>query len=230
MTFLSPPDTRSITSINSLANCSGVMKSFGMAVILLLASSCFAQDIKRPTFEIDSGATVKCGFGTKQTSSGMANAYDAAGQSTSSAISVIGSVSSSLYRSRTFSAWQAASSGYSALTLNVNAQDVETNRTGSTGQAVIRYSIDNGATWVGLVSSSSNGFTRGTSTVSLSATQDLSQVKVAACVQSTAGGDTAGPFETLTVFDIWTAGTTTPQGSGTGATSGTPHRGMVIVN
>jgi hypothetical protein len=198
-----------------------------LTIFLLLASACLAQDIKRPTFEIDSGATVKCGFGSKQTSGSMANAYDAAGQSTSSTIAAQGSVSASVYRSRSFSAWQGPSSTYSALTLNVNSQEAESNQTGSIGSGTVKYSIDGGATWSTLLV---GAWTRRTSTVTLSASQDLSQVKVGVCVQSSAGGDTTGPVETVTIFDIWTAGTTTPQGAGTGATSGTPHRGMVIVN
>jgi len=201
-----------------------------LAILLLLASTAFAQEVKRPTFEIDSGATVKCGEGTAQTSTGMPNAYDATGQSTSSVIATQATTVKSFYRSRSFSAWQAAGSTYSALTLNVNAQEVESNLTGSVGEGLMQYSINNGSTWTNLVTSSGSGFSRKTYSATLSAMQDLSQLKVAVCVQSSAGGDTSGPIETMTVFDIWTVGTTTAQSPGPGATTGSPHRGLVIVN
>ena len=199
-----------------------------LAICLLLVSSAFAQDIKRPTFELDAGATVKCGFGTKQTSSPMPLAYDSAGQSTAGAQVAQGSASSSFYKSRSFSAWQGSSSSYSTLVLNINALATQTASTGSIAQAALRYSIDGGATWVGIVTAPS--WTRQTFSVTLSPTQDLSLLKAAVCVDSMAGGDTQGANESITVFDIWTLGTTTPQGGGSGSTSASPQRELVIVN
>lgn len=198
-------------------------------VWLLLVSCCFAQDVKRPNTDVDSGATIKCGIGTSSGSSTMTLAYDAAGQSTSSIIAIQGSISQSHYRSRAFYNWTAPSGSYSALTLNINAQNVETNSTGSVGGGELKYSLNNGSTWTTIVSGAGGGgWPRLTRTINLSASQDLSQIRVSACVYSTAGGDTNGPTETMTIFDIWTSGTVSGQAPGNGSSAGTRHNAVFI--
>lgn len=223
----SPPERLSMSSRNSWQTSLTVSSRFIFA-ILLLASTAFAQEIKRPSAEGDGGTAVKCGFfGTSLASAGMSLAYDAAGQSTSSALAVSGSINTTFYRSRTFSAWQTTGNTYSALTLSINSQETETSPSGSTGSGTLQYSTNGGSTWTTLIS---GNWARTTSTVTLSAGQDLSKLKIAACVQSTAGGDTRGPNENVTIFDIWTTGTTNAAGGGVGTSSGQPHRGIVIVN
>jgi len=202
-----------------------------LVFLMFLAGNSDGQtiiEVRRPTAELDAGATVKCGFGTKLTSPSMPSAYDAAGQATSSTITAQGTISSSFYSARSFSAWQGASSPYASLTLEIVSSLALTNNNGSSSQGALRYSLNNGATYSTVLSGTN--WNKQTSTVPLSQDQDLSQIKIAVCVESTAGGDTTGAREALTLYDIWTEGRITAQSGGTGSGSGQPHRGIVIVN
>jgi hypothetical protein len=198
--------------------------------VLLLASA-WGQDLKRPTVDIDSGTTVKCGFGTKASAPPMALAYDSAGQATSAKLTAAGTVTQTFYKSRTFSTWQAPAGAYSDLTLSINSSSVETT-TGSVGNMVIQYSIDNGSSWTTVRSSGHGpGWARGTSTIFLSPTQDMTQIKVAACALGEAGGDAPGSTDTITIWDIWTTGTLSGGGGGPvagGSTAGRRHAPVFI--
>lgn len=197
---------------------------------LFLFSAAFAQEVKRPTTDADGGNNTKLGcLGVNQGSSAVPLGYDAAGQSTSSSLSATGSITKTNFKTRVFGGWQPQDNAYSALTLNINSLGTEVT-SGSTGKICADYSIDGGVTWLSLFCGA-GGYGQSTKSVALAADQVFSSVRVAVCVQGSAGGDTQGSTDTIKVFDIWTSGTFTPiDQSGAGSSSGNAHRGAVVVN
>lgn len=206
-------------------------------LVLLLCSLCYGQDLKRPTADVSQATTGIGCTGSNTGSSAMTNAYDAAGLTTSSTISIAGSTSSSRYGTRIFSTWQRADGSYSALTLNINSSSGG-NSGDMPGEACVAYSLNNGSTWTSVRCDSSSGWDRRTDTITLSASQDLSQLKVGVCAsgqRGSAGNPSKGidPIfpgsDSVTVWDIWTVGTTSAAAAGTGNTSGLAARRAVLV-
>ena len=193
-------------------------------VILLLCSLGAAQEIKRPTVESDPGASTKYGCsGQYYTATpAMPLAHDAAGIPTGSSIGIATTSPYALgYRNRIFKTWQTTGNTYSALSLNVNSSNTACS---IAGVSYIKYSLDNGVSWTNLITNTAcTGYAQKTSTVALSAGQNLSKLQVSVCV-----GVVTGDFETTEIFDIWTAGTTPPAASGSGNSSGI-RRGTIFI-
>lgn len=198
-------------------------------IFLILIGSCCAQEIKRPTVDADAGNNLSLGcFGQLAPSPSMPFAYDAAGQATSSSDTSIGSKTTTKFSTRAFSMWAAPSAAYLSLTLNINWSATDNPRGGDQGQACAAYSIDGGAHYTSFGCDFPRP--RATSTVTLSPTQNLATIKVAVCVQGSAGFDTLGSIDQIVISDIWTVGTTTAPPSGTGSSAGQAQRGAIIVN
>lgn len=198
-----------------------------LALLLLVASS-MAQEIKRPTADSDPGASIAYGCsGTNVASTSLPNAYDAAGLTTSSTETAFASTTQNRYKNRKLSSWQSTGNSYSALTLNINSSSP--GFSGSGGNACVKYSTDGGGTWTS-VHCSFNSWAQSTSTISLSASQDLSKLQVSACVSGEA--DTLAPGnDSVTLYDVWTAGTisTPAPAAGSGNTSGLNARRITFV-
>jgi len=207
---------------------------------LALACSCFAQDIQRPSIDADS--FVNCGIGHVTTA--MPNSHDAAGLSTNSAIGGIATVNCNQYtctsttnsNGRVFKTWPTAPSAYCALTVNINSASVGwQNTTGVGGNAAIYYSTDGGVTWNTVrTDASGTGWVQTTNSIGLSASQDLTKLQVAVCAVGNGTGTvpsgsqpTVG-VDNLTVWDVWTSGTTSGQGPGNGSSAGQRHNGVQI--
>lgn len=200
-------------------------RAFGL--LLLLASLCGAQEILRPTVNADATKPAESAcFGTKQTSSAMANSHDAAGLATSSTQTVSALKGTLRYKARMFTTWATSGNTYSALTLSVNSAfsiDVPGN-----GVADVLYSTNGGGTWTSL--QSDTAWSQQTNTVSLSASQDLSMLRVLVCATAEAEPD-VGVTAQLTAWDVWTSGTVSGGGGGgTGSGSGVKRRPPVIVS
>lgn len=209
------------------------MKRF--LAVLLMCTSAFAQDLKRPTTDVaGSPVPLGCEFGNTRTSVAMPDAYDNAGLLTSSINSAAALYKSSKSSTRVFKTWQAASGSYSALGLYINSQSPGWNSLASGsgfGEGCIAYSLDSGLTWTSVVCDSGTGWTQQTFVVGLVPTQDLATVQVGVCTYGDAlssPGDVGG--DGIYIYDIWTLGTSSSAPVGTGSSSGSPHRGVVIAN
>jgi hypothetical protein len=197
-------------------------------IFLLLSASCFAQEILRPTTDANSAASIGC-LGVVDTSTAMPSSYDAAGIPTGSTQTDTNATRAH-QAGRKFLTWQTTSNTYSALTLNINTASVGWLASGGAGNACLAYSVNNGSTWTNVIcDTGGSGWPQQTFSISLSASQNLSFLQVAACAQGGAIGGGSGS-DSVTIFDIWTIGTTSGQGPGNGSTAGAPHRGVVAVN
>jgi len=210
-------------------------------IFFLLVLSGFAQEIRRPTADSDNSAP-DC-FGTAVASASGANAYDGSGTSTSVAYTASGTSGrpgTSRKTGRLFATWATPSGAYSALTLNVNSSCTD-DAINAGGECFISYSTNGGATWTALISdSSSGGWGQVTTTVTLSAGQDLTQLQVRACADGFAG-DLNLPLipgtGTVTLFDVWTSGTLAPPSSKPrhriietlAAPAASPYLGLLLV-
>jgi hypothetical protein len=184
-----------------------------LSFVLCLSLYAYAVETLRPTADADIPAvngTYCTGVGTKLASSSGANAYDGSGASTSVNYAATGLDGGTIRgKGRVFTTWATPSGGYSALSLKVNTE-AETDVTAGGGTAVVKYSTNGGSNWTVIKSDdSTGGWFQQTSTVALSAGQDLTQLQVDACVIGY-GGDgslgTAGSAN-ITLYDIWTEGT-----------------------
>lgn len=194
-----------------------------------------AQDLKRPAAESDGGANYKLGCAAQSVaSSSMSLSYDAKGLATSSGQAAESRIvnpgphefSSASMQSRIFSQWQAASATYTNLTVNVNSSSDGYGT--SHGAACVAYSLNSGTTWTSIVCDTGSGWRQTTNSLTISPTQNLALLQVGICVQ---GGSSNLPgFDDITVYDIWTIGTTSGSNSGNGSGAGQPQRGAVTVN
>lgn len=204
-------------------------------ILILVATSAFGQDLKRPTTDVaGSPIVLGCGFGGSRTSTAMPDAYDNAGLLTSSINSSASLYKSSKSSSRVFKTWQGASGSYSALGLYINTQSPGWNSviagTG-TGEGCIAYSLDSGLTWTSVVCDSGTGWPQQTFTIGLLPTQDLSTIQVGVCTYAdalSAPGDVGG--DGIYIYDIWTLGTAAAVPTGNGSSAGQAHRTTVVVN
>lgn len=192
--------------------------------ILLLASTAFAQDLKRPS--VDTGSN-----------SAMPKAYDSAGLTTSSQLAQGGSLNCnqfgctgvSITACRVFKSWALPSVPYSTLTLNFNSSADNNPNAVAASSGVISYSIDNGMTWTPAQTDSGSGWTEQTTTVTLSAGQNLARLQVRACAGGAGDGSSKTvSAEVITVFDIWTLGNGGNSNSGAGSSAGARHNGVVV--
>lgn len=202
-------------------------------LIAILAASCFAQELKRPSADGLGGNNLSYGCLGAYVNfpQAMPRAYDAAGLSTNSTTIAQGTATSTAFVSRVFTTWQPTTTVYTGLTLNVNWQATEVT-TGPVGNACVAYSVNNGVTYTNLACSGGGNFSRITSSVALAPTQNLALIKVAACAQGARGDpDDKGSVDQIAVWDIWTLGTTgnTPT-PGSGSSAGQANRDTVIVN
>jgi hypothetical protein len=206
-----------------------------LTIIILIGIS-HAQELKRPTAQTTAlSTTLGCSVGSS-TGVSMPNAYDAGGLATQSTISSTAFYKSSRSNTAVFTSWQAAGGTYTALTLNINAYSpgyLSTVIGSGEGGACINYSTDSGATWNVVTCDIGDGWLQQTFSYSLSPTQNLANLRVGICTSGSAldsPGSEVG--DSISVYDVWTSGTTTggSGGVGTGSSSGSPHRGVVIAN
>ena len=106
------------------------------------------------------------------------------------------------YPSIVYHTWQTTSNNYSALVLKIN----RSSSGHSDDQWGIAYSTDGGSNWTYIDSMSSSNVARGTVQVTLSASQDLSQLQVKLDTEKIKGPDGGHVY----IYDIWTEGTYTP--------------------
>lgn len=207
-------------------------------VLALFAVNAFGQELRRPGGEIIPSVC----SGNTQT---MPLAHDSAGQSTSTTISIAATVSCNQYgcnestasSGRGFSSWALPSFTYSTLTLNITSSSPGwQNTTGVGGGAWLYYSVNGGGTWTQIIADGGTGWPLQTFTIPLSASQDFTKLRVAACVTGNSGGNSpAGQsppppgVDAITISDIWTLGTGAGQGAGTGSSAGKRHN-LVIIN
>lgn len=173
-----------------------------LALLLATAVVCLGQEIKRPTADADSSGA-GCA-GTANASSAMPNAYDAAGESTSTGLSMGTKSTSDQIKGRQFTTWQSAGGSYSALTLKFVSACTMTGNYGN-GTCVAAYSTNSGGNWTTIFSST--GHTQRTDTVTLSAGQPLSSLLVRGCVRAVSSDGTHTFTSNLTIYDIRTEGT-----------------------
>lgn len=190
------------------------------ATILLLCGLSFAQstELLRPTADVNTGSspwvTNNCGIGTyfsNSTSGSLARDTGGLTTSVSYQISAPGSLRST---ARTWTSWASTANSYTALTLNVSASSPGSS---GGGTAKVVYSIDGGTNYTLL---STPGLAQSTTTITLSATQNLSDLRVAACVSTTTSDPGTGT-NTVIVYDIWTSGTLAAAPAGSGSSAGT---------
>lgn len=205
-----------------------------LLAVIMLCMMASAQDLKRPTVEAEAGTTAIGCVGTNTSSTAMANAHDSAGLTTSSTQSTGGTTTQSLYRARKFTTWQSASGTYTALTLNVNAKSGGYLAFGGdvSGNACLAYSINSGGSWTSIkCDTDGSGWSQQTFNISLSATQDLSKLQVAVCTSGKAGNrfGLAPGGDDVTIYDIWTLGTTSAAANGSGNGTGLVGRRAALV-
>jgi len=100
----------------------------------------------------------------------------------------------------TYHTWQTTSFTYSALTLKVKYGD---NGPATNDTYAINYSIDGGTNWVSLVAATVGTGTTQTASVALSASQNLSLVRVELATNKVGPNDGKNMY----FYDIWTEGT-----------------------
>lgn len=201
-----------------------------LLTILALASFCGAQELLRPTADLDAGNNLLLGcHAINQSSITMPLSRDAAGLTTKSSQSVTATKTISSFRSRVFYPWATTTATYSALTLNVNWSVQEVSPSGEQGAACVAYSIDSGATYTSMGCSIGAQAVQ-TSSATLSPTLPLASLRVGVCVVAPQGNFTNGNTDILSISDIWTVGTTGNAGGGAGSNSGQANRDTVIVN
>lgn len=197
--------------------------AFLVAILMLLAFA-DSTEIKRPGSDADMGSatwvTTNCGIGSYQsnTTDGT-NGRDAAGQATSVLFTKAGAGSGAKETSRTYYGWSSTSNTYTALTLNINSS-AAANLADLAGEACIAYSLNGGGTWT-VIRCTTASWAQTTDTVTLSTTQSLSSIEVGVCMLRVATSGALISSAQVTVYDIWTSGTTTAAPAGNGSGSGT---------
>lgn len=203
------------------------MKRF--LLFFIFAFPCLAQEIKRPTVDMDGGPTGLGCAGIDIASNSMSFAYDAAGLTTFSTQSVFG-LTYPRYRTRVFRTWQTTTNAYSTLTLNVNSSSSGWAGGGAAGAARILYSTDSGFNWTLIIADTFGaGWNQQTSAITLSPTQNLANLRVAICVQGNGNKANDPGSDDISMYDIWTVGATSGQAPGNGSNSGNAHRGIVMI-
>lgn len=188
----------------------------GLIVLLILSGLGWAQEIRRPTADVSDTTSTLC-TGTAQASSSMASARDA-DVSTYGMLSVSGTGLTDHMQGRRLDTFAAASGAYSALALKITSScDTSTGLSlHENGSCGLEYSLNSGALWTTLFTSSS-GWALATSSVSLSTAQDLSLIRVRTCgVGDMAGDGTSPGSASVQIWDIRTEGNLS---AGTGSTA-----------
>jgi hypothetical protein len=205
-----------------------------LLAVLLMCGSMAAQEIRRPTVDLDGGAVaLGCLPGTNASSTSMPLSYDSAGLATSSTQGRGGSSSAALYSTRVFTAWQSTGNTYSSLTLSVSSAGLGYDSMGgAVGSACLVYSTDSGASWTSIRCDAGPGWLQVTDTITLSATQNLANLRVGVCTQGNKGVSKVEldpGFDEITIWDIWTSGATAAPSGGNGSSAGNAQRGAVII-
>lgn len=183
-----------------------------------ITSLAFGDELLRPTTDANSSSTAYGCAGTNVISTAFPKAYDSAGLATSS----IGFISgggckkvlngqcvvpgNNQFSARLFSGWPASGTQWASLTLNVNWATDGGSLAADT--ACVAYSLNAGMSWAPLACSQ-NLRAQGTSTISLSPTQDLTKLRIGTCIlaQGAETGDGIAGSDDITIWDIWTFGT-----------------------
>jgi hypothetical protein len=184
-----------------------------LALILMILLSCAAgaQEIRRPTADIDNTGADCPGSATAQATS-MANAYDASGAATSSSFAFSGVPTSTEKKGgRSFTTWASPSGSYSSLSVNYNITFTD-NGVGLTDTSNVEFSTDGGSSW--------NIFSGTTATLSPAQSLSTLQVRFCTSVLGSAGGPVGR--STVAAFDIWTSGVLNPPPAQPTGLSATP--------
>lgn len=179
--------------------------------LMLCGPAWTATEYLRPSADANTTATSTCdASGNHDTSSSMSAVYS--GKSGAGPIGSSASISDTgttvtRYEARVFSIWQSSSQTYTALTLNLSVGCTTTDSEGAGGACGAAYSTNSGSTWTNAYSFISEGGSDSKHTVTVTITgATLSNVEVETCARGYSDGD-SGDSATLTVYDIWTAGT-----------------------
>ncbi len=155
-------------------------------VIALLASSMYAQEIRRPTVETQGVTAPLCSTGGATLTSGYVGAinfYDAGGESTlTSWIYYAPTDDAPHYGSEQYSGF-AAGSTYTSLNLVIySASGTNSDYFGISPRSAVEYSTNGGSTWTTVYNTTATrGLTR--DTIALSPSQDLTALRVRVCSQ-----------------------------------------------
>lgn len=158
---------------------------------LRIKNALAAQEIRKPTNYVDTVLTTN-----------PASAYDTTtGGDTTTYASII--YNQTKDPAITYDTWQTTSNTYSALTLYVRRSS-----SGFTNNSWgIQYSVNGGSNWSDLDAlTQARNISAGNVSVSLSPSQNLSQVQVKLILARTKGGDATAEVR---IYDIWTDGTYT---------------------
>ncbi len=185
-----------------------------LLLVLLCSSLAIAQEIKRPTADVDDASQTGCGLtgwgtATNQASAAMTNAYDTTnpppnGTSSNLLATTTGSPPPRVWTVRSFQTWQTGST-YASLTVNVNWSCSVVGTNSPLDSCTVAYY--DGTSWTTILQTFA-ARARTTDSATISPTQNLSTLKIKVC--STAGsenGAATGTFSaTAAVYDIWTSG------------------------
>jgi hypothetical protein len=196
------------------------------ALLLCAASAACAQSVEylRPTADVNGTTPVYfiCPGCTYNNSSSMNGVYTnyttgvvktGVGPNTTGSgfIYVVNNTSPAAASGRVFYVWQSPTTSYTSLTLNASTQcSITDHGDGAGGTCSLYYSTDGALTWTlfytfGSMTSGSDATV--TTSVSISPGTSFSSLVILAMVVGADDGGAAGDDASLTVNDIWTAGT-----------------------
>jgi hypothetical protein len=195
------------TASTSVAISIAVSAQMGGVALEIAADT--GTENRRPTADSDPGFQSGCTLGTNQASASGANGWDGAPVSSIGYIALGTFAGVTNNKARLFLTWASASGAYSSLNLKVRSKATN-DSVNAGGNTTIRYSTNGGGAWTTVITDdSTGGWAAQTTTIALSAGQDLSQLRVLACA-SGYGGDGVNPGSqgdgTTTVYDIRTEG------------------------
>lgn len=192
---------------------------------LFFASCSFGQshEILNPTVSNGLAGSDQGCHGTNLSSSPNVNSW---------VTTVSGTTAATRYKNAHFLTWQTTTNTYTALVLKVTSFSNGYFADGAgIGAANLTYSINGGITWTTIESDTGNGWAFTTDIITLSPTQDLTKLRVGACVQGNIGTVENQGTDDINISSIWTDGTYTPSGGGgTGTGNGNSAQQVIIIS
>ena len=194
-----------------------------LILILILAATSTASastEYLRPTADATSSSSALksatcAGTATNQSSSSNSAVYTG-----KSGIGPTGSAdgqsattdsTTGFYKMRGFTTWQSTTNTYTALTVSISIKCATVNNDAVQARCGAAYSTNGGSAWTNLytyASTSTGNDTQTTYTVTITGTA-LSSVQIGVCALVNADSLGDGLTSTVTIYDIWTAGTYT---------------------
>jgi hypothetical protein len=170
--------------------------------LLLSCLSLWAQEVKRPTADVYIGTQICGGTWWDASATLIPSCCDGTGATIQVFGEVGGDPSENHESNEGLGTWQTTANSYTALDLIFDSSCSGSN----VGSCQIQYSLNGGGSWS--TGKSGSTWARTTTTISLSPTQNLANVRVQACSvgqNGNNGGSTGN--RTITLFDIKTSGT-----------------------